>query len=255
MKKIAIITGASSGIGKEFALKLNTYDNFDEVWVIARNLDKLNELKGQIPFPIKPISLDLSKMESIEQFSQILKEENPCVSLLINCSGYGKFQKSTHSIDDSMNMVDLICKALMGLCLNSIPYMIKGSKIINIASVAAYQPIPYINVYAATKTFVMYFSRALNSELKSDGIGVMAVCPFWTKTAFFDRAVLDGEPIVKKYVAMYNPEDIVKRAYKDLKRGKDVSMFGFKAKAQTLLVKLLPHSLVMKIWKKQQKLK
>jgi short-subunit dehydrogenase len=133
--------------------------------------------------------------------------------------------------------------------------MEKGSKIINIASVAAYQPIPYINVYAATKTFVMYFSRGLNSELKSSGIRVMAVCPFWTKTAFFDRAVLDGEPVVKKYVAMYEPEDIVKRAYKDLKKGKDVSMYGFKARMQTLLVKLLPHSLVMKIWKKQQKLK
>lgn len=256
MKKIAIITGASSGIGKEFALKLNTYDKFDEVWVIARNLDKLNELKGQIPFPIKPISLDLSKEESIEQFTQMLKEENPCISLLINCSGYGKFQKSTeYSLDINMNMVDLNCKALMGLCLTSIPYMVKGSKIINIASVAAYQPIPYINVYAATKAFVMYFSRALNSELKPDGISVMAVCPFWTKTAFFDRAVLDGEPVVKKYVAMYDPKDVVKRAYKDLKRGKDVSIYGFKAKAQTLLVKLLPHSLVMKIWKKQQKLK
>ena len=256
MKKIAIITGASSGIGKEFALRLNTYDKFDEVWVIARNLDKLNELKGQIPFPVKAISLDLSKMESITEFSNILKEEKPTVSLLINCSGYGKFQKTTeYPLEDNMNMVDLNCKALMGMCLTSVPYMEKGSKIINIASVAAYQPIPYINVYAATKTFVMYFSRGLNSELKSSGIRVMAVCPFWTKTAFFDRAVLDGEPVVKKYVAMYEPEDIVKRAYKDLKKGKDVSMYGFKARMQTLLVKLLPHSLVMKIWKKQQKLK
>ena len=133
--------------------------------------------------------------------------------------------------------------------------MHRGARIINIASVAAFQPIPYINVYAATKAFVLYFSRALNRELKKRGITVTAVCPFWTKTEFFNRAVsAQSDAVVKKYTAMYRPEQIVTRAWRDAKRGKDVSKFGFVARAQAGLCKLLPHSLIMTIWQKQQKL-
>ena len=124
-----------------------------------------------------------------------------------------------------------------------------------IAAVAAFQPIPCINVYAATKAFVLYFSRALNRELKKRGITVTAVCPFWTKTEFFNRAVsAQSDAVVKKYTAMYRPEQIVTRAGRDAKRGKDVSNFGFVARAQAGLCKLLPHSLIMTIWQKQQKL-
>ena len=185
-----------------------------------------------------------------------LEEEKPLVKILINCSGFGKFNATEkYPLSENMNMVDLNCKGVMGTCLTCLPFMENGSKIINIASVAAFQPIPYINVYAATKAFVLYFSRALNSEVKSRGITVTAVCPFWTKTAFFDRAVATEEPVVKKYIAMYDPKDIVKRAYRDAKKSKDVSKYGFKARAQAMLVKILPHSLVMKIWKSQQKLK
>ena len=134
--------------------------------------------------------------------------------------------------------------------------MQRGGQIINIASVAAYQPIPYINVYGASKSFVLHFSRALNRELRSRGIGVLAVCPFWTKTEFFNRAIKqDEEQIVKKYIAMYDPKDIVALAWKDAKRGKDVSMFGIIARVQTFLAKIAPHAFVMKVWMKQQDLK
>ena len=120
---------------------------------------------------------------------------------------------------------------------------------------AAFQPIPYINVYGATKAFVLSFSRAMNRELRSRGVRVMALCPFWTRTAFFDRATSDGgESVVKKYVAMYEPEQLVQRAWRDAKRGKDVSQYGFVARFQAGLTKLLPHSLVMDVWMRQQKL-
>ena len=102
---------------------------------------------------------------------------------------------------------------------------------------------------------MLSFSRALNRELKKRGIHVMALCPFWTKTAFFDRAVRKNEDaVVKKYVAMYDTSFIVDRAWKALSRGKDHVVPGFKAKAQVALVKLLPHSIVMSVWMKQQKL-
>lgn len=253
MKKIAIITGASSGIGKCFAKTLDTHGKFDEVWLIARREDRLKELAEELPYNACPIALDLSKEESWGKYKELLTEDVD-VGLLINCSGFGKFTAVTDSsVEENTNMVDLNCKALLALCQITIPYMNKGARIINIASVAAFQPIPYIGVYGATKAFVLSFSRALNRELKKKGITVTAVCPFWTKTEFFDRAV-EEKKVVKKYIAMYEPEQIVKRAYRDAKRGKDVSKFGFIARGQVLLIKLLPHKIIMNIWMKQQDL-
>ncbi len=256
MKNIAVITGASSGIGKQFALTLKDQGKFDEVWVIARNLRRLEALKKEIPFPLKAISLDLSDRASLKTYETLLAMEKPNITLLINCSGFGKFCATMDSpLDTNLNMMDLNCGAVLAMCQLSVPYMEHGAKILNVASVAGMQPIPYINVYGATKAFVLNFSRALNRELKKEGISVMAVCPFWTKTHFFDRAINeDEERVVKKYIAMYTPEQIVERAWRDMKRGKDVSMYGFKARAQGLMVKLLPHSLVMSVWMKQQEL-
>jgi short-subunit dehydrogenase len=256
MKNIAVITGASSGIGRKFAETIKEGGTFDEVWIIARRIERLENLAKEMPFPTKAIALDLSEKKSYETYRMLLDEEKPNVSLLINCSGFGKFCGVMDTdVDVNLNMIDLNCEAIVALCQHTIPYMTEGAKIINIASVAAMQPIPYINVYGATKAFVLSFSRALNRELKKEGISVMAVCPFWTKTDFFDRAIdSNQETVVKKYIAMYTPQQIVKRAWQDLKRGKDVSMYGFKARGQALLVKLLPHKIVMSVWMKQQEL-
>lgn len=259
MKNIAVITGASSGIGKEFAERVSEYGKFDEVWVIARSLDKLEALKETVPFPIKAISLDLSERKSYEEYSALLEQEKPFIKLLINCSGFGKFLATEKvPVSENLNMVNLNCAALLAMTQLSLPYMGKGSDIIEIASVAAYQPVPYINVYAASKAFVLSFSRGLNREVRNRGIHVMAVCPFWTKTNFFDRAInkSDGENVVKKYAAMYEPSQIVTKAYRDIKkRKKDVSMYGAVAKLQTFGAKIMPHSFIMNVWQKQQKLK
>ncbi len=258
MKNICVITGASSGIGKEFFTQIasDTSFSFDEIWVIARNKEKLASLASLTAIPVKSISLDLSLDSSYDEYRTILEAEKPNVSLLINCSGFGKFE-SVEKIgySDNMNMIDLNVKATAALDMITLEHMSKGSGIINIASVAAYQPIPYIATYGATKAFVLSFTRALAMEVKKRGIHVMAVCPFWTKTAFFDRAIDKGDdPVVKKYAAMYDPRDIVRRALKDYKKGKEVSLFGFATKLQLLGVKLLPAWLIMRIWMAQQKL-
>ena len=236
---------------------MENYGSFDEVWAVARREERLIELSKISKTPVKPVALDLSKEASLKEFSRLLSKEDVSVGLLVNASGFGKFRAVMDTeLDDNLNMIDLNCRAVAALCQITVPYMRSGGDIINIASVAAFQPIPYIDVYAATKAFVLSYSRALNRELKSRKIHVMAVCPFWTKTEFFDRAIAaDEEPIVKKYAAMYMPEDIVKRAWRDVKKGKDVSMYGFVARGQKLLVKLLPHSLVMNVWMGQQSLK
>ena len=259
MKRICVITGASSGIGKEFFTEIaaDTHFNFDEYWVIARNASRLEELKTLTETPIKVIPLDLSKESSFEEYKRLLEEEKPRISLLVNCSGFGKFESTVKvGYEVTMNMIDLNAKATAAIDIISLDYMKGGDGIINIASVAGYQPIPYINTYGATKAFVLNFTRALAEEVKHKGIHVMAVCPFWTKTEFFDRAIKpDEDAVVKKYIAMYEPKQIVGRALSDYKKGKAVSLFGFMTKAQLLLVKISPVPMVMKIWKSQQKLK
>ena len=256
MKKIAVITGASSGMGRRFAETVDSFDRFDEVWVIARHEKALAELRDRVPYPIRALALDLTDRRSFQTYADALAEEPVEVGLLVNASGFGKFRAVMDTpLEVNLNMVDLNCKAVMALCQLTVPYMPSGSQIINIASVAAFQPIPYINVYGATKALVLHYSRALNRELKKQGVHVMAVCPFWTKTEFFDRAVAsDEKPIVKKYIAMYKPEEIVAQAWKDAKKGKDMSKCGFKARMQALGVKILPHSMVMDTWLHQQEL-
>lgn len=258
MKNIAIITGASSGMGREYVRTLSSHGTYDEVWVIARSADKLEELKTESPFDIKVVPLDLCDASSTEKIKAMLEEEKPNVKLLINCSGFGKFDATEDILlEDNIAMIDLNCRALTAMTYIVLPYMTAGAEIVEIASVAAFQPIPYINVYGASKAFVLNFSRALGRELKKRGIRVLAVCPFWTKTAFFDRAIRkNGEPVVKKYAAMYEAPFIVQKTWKALKKkNKDVCIPGFTAKMQVLGVKLLPHKLVMSIWQSQQKLK
>ena len=259
MKRICVITGASSGIGKEFFTEIvnDGYFKFDEYWVIARNSARLEELKALTSTPVRAISLDLSKESSFEEYKKLLEEEKPEIGLLVNCSGFGKFESTVKvGYEVTMNMIDLNAKATAAMDIISLDYMKSGDGIMNIASVAGYQPIPYINTYGATKAFVLNFTRALSVEQKHKDIRVMAVCPFWTKTEFFDRAIKpDEDAVVKNYIAMYEPKQIVGRAISDYKKGKSVSLFGFMTKAQLLLVKLLPVPAVMKVWTSQQKLK
>ena len=169
MKKICVITGASSGIGKEFFTEIaaDTHFSFDEYWVIARNASRLEELRSLTDTPIKVIPLDLSKESSFEEYKRLLEEEKPRISLLVNCSGFGKFESTVKvGYEVTMNMIDLNAKATAAIDIISLDYMKGGDGIINIASVAGYQPIPYINTYGATKAFVLNFTRALAEEVK-----------------------------------------------------------------------------------------
>ena len=179
--KIAVITGASSGMGREFVKKLTQKYSFDEVWVIARRLERLEALKDIVDSPIRPISLDLTKRESIEEYKRILETEKPEISVLVNASGFGYFKEFDKApLDGYYEMIALNDSAVVGMTYVSLPYMVSGSKIWNICSVAALQPIPYINVYGASKAFALSFTRALNVELKPRGIKALAVCPYWT---------------------------------------------------------------------------
>ena len=259
MKTIAIVTGASSGIGKEFFLSLKGKNPVDEIWVVARGEEKLKALQSETDVPVRVFPLDLSKTEAVPVIENALKQEEVQIEYLICASGFGRF--SAVENDDPavlQNMVDLNCRSIVGVTTACYPYMKKGGMMLLVASVAAFQPIPYIATYAASKAFVLSYGRALNRELrKSKGAKVLCVCPFWTKTAFFDRAISkEQNTVVKKYAVMYEPSQIVARAWKDAKKkNKDVSICGAYAKGQAWLVKLLPHKIVMNVWLNQQKLK
>ena len=255
MKNIIVITGAASGIGKEFLMQMYEREkNIDEIWAIDYNQEGLNKLKEEF-IKVKDICMDLTKKEDFLKYTTKLEEEKPNISILINNAGFGIFDHSENiPLNTKLNMVDLNVKAYISMIDYSLPYMSENSKILNTASCAAFQPIPYINTYASTKAFVLSYSRALNQELKYRKIHVLAVTPFWTKTNFFDKAVIkDKKEVVIKYTVMYDAKDVVRKAIEDLYSNKDVSCYGFVNNFQKILTKLLPHKLVMKIWMKEQK--
>ena len=252
MKKIAVITGASSGMGRDFARQLDAQQEFDEIWLIARRRERLEEMASELRAPVRAIALDLTKEESIAEYSALLAAENPRIAVLVNAAGFGRFGKfEDFPLEDNYRMIDLNTKALVGITLASLPCLGEGSQIYQMGSMSSFQPVPYINTYGATKAFVLSFTRALNVEWKKRGIRQMAVCPHWVKTEFFDHAVKDDT--ICYYNKFYTSEEVVTRALRDMKRGKDVSICGFSARAQVFGVKLLPHKLIMKIWCKQQK--
>lgn len=249
--KIAVITGASSGMGREFVYALDRDEEFDELWVIARREQRLLELKEKCRAKIRPIVLDLQTRESFALYRQLLEQEKPEIAVLVNAAGFGLFGAFMDmDMDRQLDIIDLNSRALTAMCYMSVPYMKKGSRIYNMGSMSSWQPVPYINVYGASKAYVLNFSRALGVELKDRGIKVMAVCPGWITTEFFDHAIHDDT--ISYFNRYYPPEQVIEKALKDMKKGKNASVLGFPERVQVLLVKHLPVSFVMKTWCKQQ---
>lgn len=252
---VAIVTGASSGMGKEFVFQLSQYVKVDEIWAIARREDALKALQTAAPVPVRPIPLDLCKEDSFSELSALLEQEKPDVKLLVNAAGFGKFggfQKV--SLTDDSRMIDLNCKALVMMTRITLPYMHAGSHILQLDSLSAFQPVPYITTYGATKAFVLSYSRAMNEELRATGIRMMAMNPGWVRTEFFNHAFQTNDNEVQYFNRLYEAKDVVATGLRDLyKTKKQVSVHGLPVKLQVLLVKLVPHSIVMKIWLNQQK--
>ena len=254
--KIAVVTGASSGMGKQFALQLSAYEQVDEIWAIARRKEALEALNGQCGAKVRPVCLDLGKEESFREYAALLEQEKPEVKLLVNAAGFGKFGSFEKiPIEDEARMIDLNCKALLVMTRLCVPYMAPGSHILELDSLSAFQPVPYITTYAATKAFVLSYSRSMNRELKAKGIRVMAMNPGWVKTEFFNHAFqTNADNEVRYFNRLYEAKDVVKTGLNDLYHSKkDCSIHGFPVKFQVFLVKLLPHSLVMNTWLNQQK--
>ena len=230
--RIAVITGASAGIGREFVYAVDRQERFDEIWVIARREERLLELKEKCRNPIRPICLDLADTGNVEHYRELLEREKPEIRLLINAAGCGVFGPFEEKD------------------LEKLPYMKKGSAIVNMGSNSAWQPVPYQAVYGASKSYVLSLSRAIGRELKPRGVHVMCVCPGWIKTEFQKTAQHDE--YIRYVDRWYGPEEVAAQAMKDLKKKKTVSILGHPVRRQVRLVKLLPVKWVMDIWCRQQ---
>jgi len=249
--KIAVITGASSGMGREFVYALDREHSFDEIWVIARREERLNELSGKCRAKIRPLVLDLLERESFTVYEELLRREKPEIKVLVNAAGFGLFGAFMDmDMSRQLDIIDLNSRALTAMCYISVPYMSEGSEIYNMGSMSSWQPVPYINVYGASKAFVLNFSRALGVELKERGIKVMAVCPGWIRTEFFSHAIHDNT--INYFNRYYEPEQVIKKAIKDMAKGKESSVLGLPERLQVLAVKHLPVKMVMKTWCRQQ---
>ncbi len=251
IKNIAIITGASSGLGREFVKLISKSKNIDEIWALSRNKKKLSRLKIQFGKKIKIFPIDLSDINAINKFSQNLSNVN--IKILINNAGYAKFcSYNDISIYESANMINLNCSAVVAMCVICIPHMKNKSHIINISSQAAFQPLPYQNIYSSTKAFVKNYSIALNKELKEKGIVSTAVCPGWIKTNLYIRAKIGAKKATNKFAGIVSPNKVAKKALKDAFKNKDISVYGIHVKTEILLSKIMPHNFVIWAWLKQQ---
>ena len=184
--RICVVTGASSGMGREFLRRLDAEETFDEIWAIARRENILSDLQKETRAVIRPIAADLTLLSNIHAYAELLDSVKPQVDVLVNASGYGYFgYMENGNADEQLGMIDLNCRALAAITYYTLPYMQNGARIFQIGSLSAFQPVPCIALYGASKSFVLSFSRALNVELHHRGIRVMAVCPGWVKTDFF----------------------------------------------------------------------
>lgn len=254
MKNIAIITGATGGFGREFIKLFLKKDNIDEIWAIARNNDKLLNLISEFGDKIKIFSYDLSNLDCIKNFQTKLNDEIK-IKYLVNNAGYAKFcSYEDLNVEESLNMINLNISSVVAMGLICVPYMGKGSRIINISSQSSFLPLPYLNIYSATKVFVRHYSRALNVELKDKNITVTTVCPGWMKTNLYDVAKVDSaKKVVKSFDGITTPDKVAKKALEDADKGKALSIYGFFSNATHIAGKLLPQSLLMKFWNLSQK--
>ena len=204
-KKIAIITGASSGLGREFVRLLDADSagestgefHPDELWIIARRKERLEELAAGLRTDTVVLPLDLTDKTSVTQLQEKLSAEQPDVRVLINAAGSGKIAASEAlTLEQVDTMIDLNCRAAVDVTQACLPYMSSGAKIMEVCSTAAFQPIPYLNVYAASKAFLYRYSRALRFELRPRDITVTAVCPYWiTGSRIRNSFLRQGRPV------------------------------------------------------------
>ena len=249
---VAIITGASSGIGREFAKNLNSMLGIDEFWFIARREDRMEALRDELSVKAKIIKADLCNTEGIERVRAELEAEKPCVSYLVNAAGFGDFGAFDEISETSVaRMIDLNAKALVLITHMVIPYMQKGGRIIQLGSGSCFTPLPYFNVYSSSKVFVLHYTKSLNFELKKYGVRATCFCPGWVHTEFLGKATAKAgvtRPRDSAMKPLLNCERVVKGCIRASDKGRAMYVTNWYTKLQHLLFKILPDPILTHMW-------
>ena len=243
-----LITGASSGIGEAFARKLAARGR--NVLLVARSEDKLialcNELGRLTSIRAQYLALDLTNAEARSQLFEETQKRELEIEMLINNAGFGSMGDFLKlDAQRELEMIELNVTALVELTQRFLGPMRerKSGTIINVASTAAFQPVPYMATYAATKAFVLSFSEALWDENRAHGIHVMALCPGVTETNFFEAAGIDRPPMR----TIQTPEEVVETTLRALTRKKSLVISGWANWFVVEAERFLPRSAVTKV--------
>ena len=247
---IAIITGASSGIGAQFARELHKLAGIDEFWFIARRTERMEALRYELGVEAKIIGADLTTKEGIDKLRTALEEEKPVVRFLVNCAGFGNFGRFDEIPESDVEaMIDLNVKASVLITHMTVPYIERGGRIIELGSGSCFTPLPAFNVYSSSKVFILHYTKALNYELEKYGIRATCFCPGWVDTEFIGKATARNNVTEPKAMKpMLGVEDVVRGCVKASIKGKTMYVTNWYTKLQHLLFKILPDWILTRLW-------
>lgn len=247
---VAIITGASSGIGADFAR--GYAGKVDEIWLVARRRDKMIELGESLRVKYRVISADLTTKEGIESIRTELENEKPRVKYLVNAAGFGDFGAFDEISEKKVEMmIDLNVKALVLITHMVIPFMERGGRIIQMGSGSCFTPLPYFNVYSSGKVFVLHYTKSLNFEIKKYGLRATCFCPGWVETEFIGKATANNgitRPRDGAMKPLLNSKKVVAGCIKAADRGRVMYVTNWYTKLQHLLFKILPDPILTHLW-------
>ena len=250
-KRVAIITGATSGLGREYALLADIrLKNIDEIWLVARRADKLQETAVRMRHVVKCLSFDLTRSSAVMELTRLIQRKDIRVGYLINCAGFAKMGTSKSvTISEQMEMTALNSMAAVRLTDACLPYMRRGDHIVNVCSTAAFQPMQRLNVYASTKAYLLRYTRALRMELLPEKIMVTAVCPYWIKdTEFIEKAENAGDAAVHSYPLSSRVASVAAVSMIGIRMGLPVITPGIVCTIHRAFSKLLPDTVLEYIW-------
>lgn len=247
---VAIITGASSGIGAEFAK--GYAGRVDELWLVARRRERMVELGESLGVKYRVITADLCTSEGIDSLRHTLESEKPKVKYLVNAAGFGDFGAFDEISENKVEMmIDLNVKALVLITHMTIPYMERGGRIIQLGSGSCFTPLPYFNVYSSGKVFVLHYTKSLNFEIKKYGLRATCFCPGWVHTEFLGKATAKDNITRPRDDAMkplLKCDKVVRGCIKAADRGRAMCVTNWYTKLQHLLFKILPDPILTHLW-------
>ncbi|MBO4229543.1 MAG: SDR family NAD(P)-dependent oxidoreductase [Clostridia bacterium] len=253
--RIAIVTGASSGLGTEYVNCLaGSFCKelcLDQIWVTARRQDRLLALKERFGDRIVPIPADLSEPSGIASLIQALDTSEPEVAVLVNCAGFGTIGPlSEQDPARQGSMTEVNVRALTELTTAVLPRMKKGAFVVNVCSIAAFAPNPNMTVYCSTKAYVLSFSKSLRFEEKKKGINVLAVCPGPMDTEFLPVAGIErGVSKTFDTLPRCDPKKVACRSLTLAGKGRGVYTPRLFFKFYRVLCKIFPHAWMMHLSK------